>query len=106
MAMDRPNSVVDLFIRRENGRAYTLSVDFETYDIISRAAKATGKSKPAVLAAFVETANDVFKRAAEERRISLDSIVSGLAKPKRRGRPRTKSEVASVNIDSNPAGEP
>jgi hypothetical protein len=106
--MDRPNDVVELFVRKENGRYYTLSVDFETYDIISKAAKATGKSKPSVLAAFVATANSVFAEKAIERGIPLDRIVSDFAKSRKRGRPysRRPVEPESVNIDSNRAGEP
>lgn len=85
--MDRPTCVADLFAKKENGRFYTLSVDPDTYATICRVAKATGKSRPAVLAAFVTTANDVFKREAESKGISLDGIIADMTRPRRRGRP-------------------
>lgn len=85
--MDRPSGISDLFVKKENGRFYTLSVDPDTYAIICRVAKATGKSRPSVLAAFISTANEVFKKEAEEKGLSLDGIVGGSVRSRRRGRP-------------------
>ena len=85
--MDRPGGISELFVKKENGRFYTLSVDPDTYAIICRVAKATGKSRPSVLAAFVTTANEVFKQEAESKGLSLDGVVGGSVRTRRRGRP-------------------
>ena len=87
--MDRPTGISDLFVKKESGRFYTLSVDPDTYAVICRVAKATGKSRPSVLAAFVTTANEVFKKEAEEKGLSLEGLVGGNARTRRRGRPPT-----------------
>jgi len=58
-------------------RERTLNVDEDTYLMITRVAAATGKSRPKVIASFVATAYEIFRREAMQEGIDLDEVDLG-----------------------------
>lgn len=75
----------DLFNNKEK-RAFTLNVDEATYAMITRVAEQTGKSRPKVLAAFVESAYNNFIDEAKAAGVKFDpdAPLSGNHKGNRR----------------------
>lgn len=61
----------DLFENRKK-RAFTLNVDEDTYAMITRVAEQMGKSRPKVLAAFVESAYGFFVEEAQAAGVEFD----------------------------------
>lgn len=58
-------------------RERTLNVDEDTYLMVTRVAAATGKSRPKVIASFVATAYEIFRREALKEGIDLDAVDLG-----------------------------
>lgn len=61
----------DLFENRKK-RVYTLSVDEDTYEMVTRVSDQTKKSRPKILAAFVKLAYDSFCEEAKAAGIRFD----------------------------------
>lgn len=69
--MAGPKKMAHLFENRKK-REYTLNVDIDTYETITRVAQQIGKSRPKVLAAFVESAYHHFLNQAKSEGMKFD----------------------------------
>jgi hypothetical protein len=101
MGTARPKTIEELFERKKR-RAYTLSVDRDTYKIVDQVSKVMGWSKPAVLAAFVSDAYDRFIQKARDSGIPVDRVVAPIVVPRKRGRPiRGVQEAQESAVENN-----
>ena len=75
-----------------NKRQYTLNADAKTYEIISAVSEQTSKSRPQVLAAFVEMAYHHYVKQAESHEIDPTEAASGRHRGARKKKTTTKKK--------------
>ena len=87
-AIDRllpPKKMSHLF-ENEYIRQHTMNVDAKTFEIITAVSEQTGKSRPRVLAAFVETAYYQYAKQAETQGVNPEKPSTGRHKGARKKR--------------------
>ena len=85
-----PQRMGELF-EPERRREHTLSVDAKSYEIITAVSEQTGKSRPKVLAAFIETAYYQYAEQATGEGIDPAKPSSGNHKGARKNKKRKKN---------------
>lgn len=89
----KPDRISALFREDKKRREFSVSVDADTYDLITRVSKQTGKSRPKVLAAFVKTAYDAYVEAAEDNGVDPEPFGDNDKPEKKNGKGRRKRDA-------------
>ena len=53
-------------MKPKKSREFTLNIDQETYEIVTKVAEETGKSRPKVLAAFIAEAYELYEKVKND----------------------------------------